>query len=243
MVKYQGLFKQPFILFPITFLLVFFLSFPWINAQNAIKPKPQEWQINGIVAALDDDYDEVKRYALSQLAQYQAQDLKAVLKQPEDIAEKAGEILRNKSVDSHIRSSAASALGNLGDTAEPYVKDILDLIKDEALESYIRDSAALALRNLGDAAKLYVKDIFYLTQDTTLDSYIRSSAVSALGNMGDAAKFYVKDIADILKDKSVDFNIRSSAAQALGNLRDAAKPYVKDIADILKDKSVDSIFL
>ena len=67
MVKYQGFFKQPFILFPLTFRLVFFLSFPWVNAQQIPKPKPQEWQINGIVAALDDDYDEVKEDALSKL--------------------------------------------------------------------------------------------------------------------------------------------------------------------------------
>ena len=116
--------KQPFILFPITFLLVFFLSFPWVNAQNVTKPKPQQWQINGILAALDDDYDEVKGQALSQLAGYEAKDLKPLLKKPEDVAEKVGKILKDKSVDSYIRSSAADALGNMGDAAKPYVKDI-----------------------------------------------------------------------------------------------------------------------
>ncbi|WP_414620986.1 hypothetical protein [Calothrix sp. CCY 0018] len=59
MVKYQRLIKQPFILFPLTFLLIFFVCFPWINAKEALKPKPQQWQINGILAALDDDYDRV----------------------------------------------------------------------------------------------------------------------------------------------------------------------------------------
>ena len=124
MFKYRRLFKQPFILFPITFLLVFFLSFPWVNAQKVPKPKPQQWQINGIVAALDDDYDEVKEYALSKLAGYEAKDLKPLLKKPEDVAKKAAKLLKDKSVDSDVRGSAAGALGNMGDAAKPYVKDI-----------------------------------------------------------------------------------------------------------------------
>ncbi len=122
MLKYQGFFKQPFILFPITFLLVFFLSFPWVNAQNVTKPKPQEWQINGILAALDDDYDEVKGDALSELARYEAKDLKPLLKKPEDVAEKAAKLLKDKSVSSDVRDSAARALGNLGDAAKPHAK-------------------------------------------------------------------------------------------------------------------------
>ena len=113
MVKYQGFFKQPFILFPITFLLVFFLSFPWVNAQNVTKPKPQEWQINGIVAALDDDYEEVKRNAFIQLARYEAKDLKVVLKQSEDVAEKAVTLFKDKSIDLYTRDVTARALGNL----------------------------------------------------------------------------------------------------------------------------------
>ncbi|MGB3636813.1 MAG: HEAT repeat domain-containing protein, partial [Rivularia sp. (in: cyanobacteria)] len=103
MSKYRRLLKQPFILFPITFLLVFFLSFPWVNAQQPPKLKPQEWQINGILAALDDDYDKVKGNALNQFDRYKAEDLKVVLKQPEDVAKKVGNILKDKSVDSEVR--------------------------------------------------------------------------------------------------------------------------------------------
>ena len=156
MVKYQGLFKQPFILFPITFLLVFFLSFPWVNAQNATKPKPQEWQINGIVAALDDDYDEVKGYALEKLARYEAKDLKPLLKKPEDVADKAVKLLKDKSLDSYIRSSAADALGNMGDAAKPHVKDISNILKDKSNDSEVRGSAAYALVNMGDIAQPYI---------------------------------------------------------------------------------------
>ncbi len=240
MYKYRGLIKKPFILFPLTFLLIFFLSFPWVNAKEAPKPKPQQWQIDGIMAALDDDYDKVKSNALDKLSGYEAQDLKPLLKKRSDVVEKVAKLLKDKSVDSFVRSNAAKALGNMGDAGKPYVKDIFDLIKDKSVDSDVRSGAAQALGNMGDAGKPYVKDIADILKDKSADSDVRSGAASALGNMGDTAKSYVKDIADILKDKSIDSDVRSSAASALGNMGDAAKPYVQDIADILKDKSVDS---
>ncbi|MEA5598603.1 HEAT repeat domain-containing protein, partial [Rivularia sp. UHCC 0363] len=188
MYKYRGLIKKPFILFPLTFLLIFFLSFPWVNAKEAPKPKPQQWQINGIVAALDDDYDEVKRYALDKLSGYEAKELKLLLNKPENIAEKAAKLFKDKSVESHIRDSAARALVNMGDAAKPYVKDIADILKDKSVKSYVRSIAASALENMGDAGKPYVKDIADILKDKSVDSDVRSSAASALGNMGDAAK-------------------------------------------------------
>ncbi|MBD2499370.1 HEAT repeat domain-containing protein [Anabaena azotica] len=229
-----------YILYSLVFILSFLLCLPWVSAKEQPKPQPQAWQINGILAALDDGHDTVKGYALSKLVEYDLENLKSVSQKLEDIAKKAVQILKDKSVDNNIRYGAVDALGNLGDAAKPYVKDIADLLKDKSVHNNIRYRAAWALASLGDTAKPYIKDIADLLKDKSDNSYVRSRAVEAFGNLGDAAKPYVKDIADLLKDKSVDSNVRSGAAEALGNLGDAAKPYVKDIADILKDKSVDS---
>ncbi len=243
MVKYQGFFKQPFILFPITFLLVFFLSFPGVNAQNVTKPKPQQWQINGILAALDDDYDKVKENALSQLAEYEAKDLKPLLKKPDDVAEKVAKLFKNQSVDLQVRNSAARALGNLGDAAKPYVEEIVDILKDKSLDSEVRGSAAFALGNMGDIAKPYIKDILDFVKDKSVEANIRSNLLflyALRNNMGDANKSYLQGILDLIEDKSVDLKIRMSAVLTLRNMGDIAKPYVKDIVDILKDESVNS---
>ena len=239
MTKYRRFIKKPFILFPFTFLLIFFLSFPWVNAQQAPKPKPQEWQINGILAALDDDYDKVKGNALEKLAGYEAKDLKRFLKKPEDVAKKAAKLLKDKSLSSDIRSKAAEGLGKMGNAAKPYVQDIADILKDKSVDSDVRSSAALALGNMGDAAKPYVKDIVNFIKDKSVDSNVRSNAIQLLENMGDATKPYIQDILDIIKDKSVDLFLRSNAAKVLGNMGDAAKPYIQDILNIIKDKSLD----
>jgi len=102
---------SPFFLFPLTLFLTLLLSLPWVSAQEP--PKPQPWQIDGIVAALDDGHDKVKEYALRQLDKYEPQDLKAVLKKPEDIAKKAADILKDEQMNLSVRSSAAEALGKI----------------------------------------------------------------------------------------------------------------------------------
>ncbi|WP_442937063.1 HEAT repeat domain-containing protein, partial [Nostoc sp.] len=79
--------------------------------------------------------------------------------------------------------SAAEALGNLGEAAKPYVKDILDILKDKTVDSIVRFSAAEALGNLGEAAKPYVKDILDILKDKTVDNDVRSRAASALGKI------------------------------------------------------------
>jgi hypothetical protein len=90
-------------------------------------------------------------------------------------------------------------LGNLGDAAKPYVKDIRDILKDEKNASYIRESAATALGNLGDAAKPYVKDILEFLKDEKIGFDVNISTIETLvGSLGDAAKPYFKDCAKVL---------------------------------------------
>ncbi|MEH2210949.1 HEAT repeat domain-containing protein, partial [Nostoc sp.] len=162
--------SSPFFLFPFTLLLILFLALPWVSAKEQPKPTPQAWQINGIVAAFDDGYDGVKKLAFEKFNEYDLKNLKSVVQKPEDIAQKVFKILKDKTVDSSVRYYAASALGNLGEAAKPYVKDILDFLKDKSVDSSVRSGAASALGNLGEAAKPYVKDIADILKDKSVDS-------------------------------------------------------------------------
>ncbi|MEH2364839.1 HEAT repeat domain-containing protein [Nostoc sp.] len=229
-----------FFLFCFTLLLTFFLSLPWVNAEETPKPKPQDWQINGISAALDDGQNQVKKYALDKLVEYNLKDLKSLVKKPEDIAEKAAKILKDEKVPASVRSGAAVALGNLGDAAAKYVPDIANILKDKKVDASVRNSAAEALGKLGDAAAKYVPDIANILKDEKVPAYVRRSAAEALGKLGDAAAKYVPDILNILKDEKVDASVRGSAASALGKLGDAAAKYVPDILNFLKDEKVDA---
>jgi HEAT repeat protein len=231
---------SPFFLLPFTLLLTLLLSLPWVNAKEPPKPKPQPWQIDGIVAAINDGYDKVKGYAFDKLAEYKPQDLKSVVKKPEDIAKKAADIFKDEKVDADVRRSAAQALGNLGEAAKPFVKDILDILKDEKVNPDVRSNAAYALGNLGETAKPYIKDILDILKDEKVNPDVRSNAAYVLGNLGETAKPYIKDILDIFKDEKVNPDVRSNAAYVLGNLGEMAKPYIKDILNIFKDEKVNA---
>ncbi|XWK89918.1 MAG: hypothetical protein U7127_07560 [Phormidium sp.] len=211
-----------------------------MNAQEAPKPKPQPWQIDGILAALEDSQDQVKRYAFEQLASYKSQDLKSVVKKPEDIARKAADILKDEKVDASVRNSAAEALGKLGQAAQPYIPDIANILKDKKVGIDARRSAAQALGNLGQAAQPYIPDILNILKDDKANINVINSSAEALGKLGQAAQPYIKDIANILKDEKADADVRGHAAAALGDLGQAAQPYIKDIANILKDDKVDA---
>jgi HEAT repeat protein len=161
-----------------------------VSAKEAPKPKPQPWQIDGIVAALDDSQDKVKGYAFSKLAEYKPQDLKSVLEKPEDIARKAADILKDEKVDASVRRGAVVALGKLGEAAKPYVKDIADILKDQKVDLSVRISAAYALGNLGQAAQPYIQDIADILNDEKVEADFRRDAAYALGNLGQVAQPY-----------------------------------------------------
>ncbi|MEH1817083.1 MAG: HEAT repeat domain-containing protein [Nostoc sp.] len=229
-----------FILYALAFILSFLFCLPWVSAKETPKPKPQDWQINGIVAALDDGHDEVKGYAVYQLTAYELKDLKTVVKKPEDIAQKVANILKNEKVNSYVRGRAAVALSNFGQAAAQYIPEIANILKDEKVDSNVRGSAAVALSNFGQAAAQYIPEIANIFKDEKVDSYVRGSAAVALSNFGQAAAQYIPEIANIFKNEKVDSYVRGSAAVALSNFGQAAAQYIPEILKFLKDEKVAS---
>ncbi|MGM3307158.1 HEAT repeat domain-containing protein [Anabaena sp. WFMT] len=128
-------------------MLSFLLCLPWVSAKETPKPKPEAWQIKGIVAALDDGNDQVKKLAFDKLNEYDLKNLQ-VGEKPENIAQKAAKILKDEKVDSNVRYGAAVALGNLGSAAANYVPDIAKILKDEKVDSNVRYGAAVALAKI-----------------------------------------------------------------------------------------------
>jgi hypothetical protein len=103
--------KSPFFLFPFTLVLVLLLSLSWVNAKEAPKPKPQNWEMNGIVAALADSYAGVRLKAAEKLAEYQLDDPKSLIKKYKVDVDKLGKQLEDK--DPVSRNAAARALGQM----------------------------------------------------------------------------------------------------------------------------------
>ena len=222
---------RAFFLFFLAFILIISCSFPVINAQEESKPKAKDWQLNGILAALDDPYLEVKLVALAKVTGYDWQNESS--ETLEKIAKKAADILKDEKVDDNFRGSAAIALGNLGDAATPYVDDIANLLQDKAINSRVQGVAAQALCNLGGTVTDHVDDILNFLQDEQISLDTRRDTASALVNLGNAVASHVNDLSHILKDEQINPVVRSHVAVALGNLGDATVPYIHDLAEYL----------
>ncbi|MEA5608256.1 HEAT repeat domain-containing protein, partial [Nodularia spumigena] len=113
---------------------------PWVSATEKPKPKPEAWQINGIVAALTDPIPEVRAKAAEHLQEYQLDNPKSQIKNYDELVKKLAEQLQDK--DSAVsRNAAAQALGQM--QAKEVVPQVALLLKDS--DWNVRNAAAQAL--------------------------------------------------------------------------------------------------
>ncbi|WP_445635892.1 HEAT repeat-containing PBS lyase [Nostoc sp. DSM 114161] len=207
-----------FFLFCFTLLLTLFLSLPWVNAEE--KPKLETWQINGIVAALQDPIAEVRATATQNLQEYQLDNLKSQIKNYDELVKEFVKQLEDK--DSKVsRKAAAQALGQM--QAKEQVPQVAKLLTDS--DSDVRNAAAQALGQM--QAKEQAPQVAKLLTDS--ESYVRNAAAEALGQM--QAKEQAPQVAKLLTDS--DWNVRKAAAQALWQMQ--AKEQAPQVAKLLTD--------
>ena len=212
-----------FFLFPFTLLLTLLLSLPWVSAKEPPKPKPQDWEIKGIVAALVDPHAEVRLAAANKLGEYQLDDPKSRIKNYKDLVEQFAKQLEDK--EPVARSAAAEALGQM--QAKEYAPKLVELLKDS--EPYVRRAAAEALGQM--QAKEHAPKLVELFKDS--EPYVRRAAAEALGQM--QAKEHAPKLVELLKDS--DSDVRSAAAEALPKLGKQGLPVVVYVLDAVQQNS------
>ena len=110
---------------------------------------------------------------------------------------------------SFVRSTAATALGQIGDASA--VPALIEALKDE--DHHVRWKAGDGLGKIGDASA--VPALVEALQDKV--EWVRQSAAEALGKIGGASAGLA--LIEALKDK--DEHVRRSAADALGKIGDS----------------------
>ncbi|MEH2356878.1 HEAT repeat domain-containing protein [Nostoc sp.] len=207
-----------FFLFWFTLLLTLFLSLPWVNAEE--KPKPEVWQINGIVAALKDPIPQVRATATQNLQEYQLDNPKSQIKNYDELVKQFAKQLQDK--DSAVsRKAAIKALGQM--QAKEVVPQVAKLLKDS--DGGVRGAAIEALGQM--QAKEVVPQVVLLLKDS--DSGVRKAAAEALGQM--QAKEVVPQVVHLLTNP--DGGVRGAAIEALGQMQ--AKEQAPQVAKLLKD--------
>jgi len=126
----------------------------------------------GLLQALEDEGEDVRRYAagaLGQLGQAGPEVIQALRR-----------VLTDEEWD--VRQQAVEALGRLGQAGPEVIQAIRRALTDE--ERYVRSSAAEALGRLGQAGPEVIQALRRALEHE--DRYIRWQAVEALGRLGQA---------------------------------------------------------
>ncbi|WP_460203352.1 HEAT repeat domain-containing protein, partial [Scytonema sp. NUACC21] len=156
---------SPVLLFFFTFLLTLLVSLPWVSAKEEPKPKPEDWEIKGIVAALTDPYAKVRLEAAKKLGEYELNDPERQIPNYQNVVDRLVQQLspsdkEDKEENSVSRQVAAEALGKM--QAKDIAKDVAALLKDS--DTYVRSAAAEALGKM--QAKDIAKDVAALLKDS-----------------------------------------------------------------------------
>ena len=202
---------SPILLFFCTVLLTLFVSLPWVSAEEETKPKPQPWEINGIVAALADPYAQTRLAAASKLGEYQLDHPKSQIPNYQDVVNRLVQQLSSQDKDkdemSTSRRAAAYALGQM--QAKEIAPNLAALLKDS--DTSVRSAAASALGQM--QAKEFAPNLAALLKDS--DTSVRYTAASALGQM--QAKEFAPNLAALLKDS--DTSVRYTRSKSTNSAR------------------------
>ena len=144
----------------LSWLLVFLLTFcftvnwghtqlpplPLLGHTQQSPPKPpQEWQLKGIMAALDDPDPQIWKLALNKLSEYKIDELEI----PQSKYKKIVGLLSDKN-DPLVQSAAVGVLGQMGEAAQEYAPQLLKLL-ETSYNTYVQRAATEALEQMGEA--------------------------------------------------------------------------------------------
>lgn len=162
--------------------------------------------------------------------------------------------------NSEVRSSAASALKEIGKDAQPAVPSLIAALKDK--DRYVRFYAAYALAAIGTDTKDTVPALVSSLRDwgeadineailslqrigkkavpgliialVDRNANVRYGAASALDRIGEEAKAAVLPLSKALKDK--ESKVRYAAARALAEMGDEPKEVIPSLIEALNDE-------
>jgi PBS lyase HEAT-like repeat len=210
--------------------------------QVAPKPKPHPWEIQGILAALEDADPVIRSMAFDHLITYDLADIP----HSEQIAQKAIQRLRAKenpalqrpnkfeTPETEERASAAQALGHLGKVALPYMADLGKLVQQPQTQPLVRAYAAQALGHFGDAAKPYAPALLSLARSLDVNSILSNAAIDALAKIDSPTNPQAQHLLAMGQDPKLDASLQNEALKALGEAQTAAN-YVAALGKIITD--------
>jgi HEAT repeat protein len=231
----------------ITSLVVLFTSLVLpVNGQVFWeKEHAERWQVEGIIAALQDPLPSVQLLALNYIGSFSGfqgisvSQVASLLKYPDSdvrraaasalgamqATDRAGELVKllTDPVD-QVRRAALSSLAHMH--AKDQADEVAKLLKH--VDPSVRSTAAYALSAM--QARDHAGEVVKLLKDSNLE--VRRAAASALGDM--QARDQAGEVVKLLKDSN--FDVRVAAVSALGAMQ--ARDQAREVVKLLKDPSI-----
>lgn len=127
----------------------------------------------------------------------------------------------------NVRSSAAQALGELGEVARDAVPDLIKALGDETQE--VRNQAVIALNKIGSEDESAVQALLSLLNNRTEDVNIRINVTKALGAIAKGVETAVKELQKKVRDENENTQIRLMVLQALTYLGESVPSLIATI--------------
>ncbi len=153
----------------------------------------------------------LKQAPIEKIGKVRLQNYRAALGDKEGAVSMLLNLLRDD--NSSVRSRAADALGELGETSEEVISGLLNLLRDD--DSSVRCNAAWALGELGETSEQVISGLLNLLRDDD-SSFERYNAAWALAQLGETSEEVISGLLNLLRDD--DSSVRYYAAQALERL-------------------------
>jgi hypothetical protein len=246
--RYRG-----WILAVITIVIAIAIAIMTPHIKVAATPELQTWQIDGIVAALEDPSSDIQAIALAKLNEFTTSELQKFPTQSNKIATHTiarlkrlddGKPLDNGTreitspFDSLVRSRFVFALERLGKIDDRIVKQLTEKVNRSKQVKSENDSftiaAARILVDLGKADSETIQLLFDRAKDSRPDvTFGQDSAILALENLGKSDPKVIEFLFDRFRNAEM-FKTRATAAEVLINLNQQDKSVMQTLLETIQ---------
>jgi HEAT repeat protein len=175
-------------------------------------------------------WEKLKGYG-DRIDRFRLLEFQASLGQEAEVIETLLSLLRDE--DSHARSRAAEAVGQMGNANPEAVETLLLLLRDE--DSYVRSRTVAALGRLGNISPEVINSLLALLL-CEKEWFVRSRAITALGQLGNTSPSVIDGLRSLLG--GIDPRLNIDLAESLIKLGDTSPEVVNSLLSLLSDEII-----
>ncbi len=218
----------------------------WSSLNAKERPKSPVWQINGLVAALEnrnlDSFpDDVDGLAFEQIRHLNQLDLVTYRQDAKVIIEKAIADLRQTTIYTGRLKGASQVLEKFAANDPEILQFLRDIANNTQKSATVRCSAVQSLSNLGQVDRQISQMLIALVENTQEPLEVRTCATESFNQLEPRDSKIVPVLQNLLYSPKTDATLRGQAAIALIQLGDNSPNLQSTLLKLAQDRNNDLI--